>query len=64
MIDYGVLHSLPDHLKTGTCDLDHPVVCWCRKYRKLARQVGVIVTCFLSGHSDGSLICTHHLHRR
>jgi hypothetical protein len=28
---FVVLHSSQDHLRIGTCDLDHPISCWCKK---------------------------------
>jgi hypothetical protein len=30
------------------CDLDHPIICQCRKHRQLARQEGGFVVCFPS----------------
>jgi hypothetical protein len=32
--------------KLETCDLDHPIICQCRKHRQLARQEGGFTSCF------------------
>jgi hypothetical protein len=34
MIDHSVLHSLQDHLRIGMHDLDHPIVCQCKKLQQ------------------------------
>jgi hypothetical protein len=41
-----VLHYSQDHLGTGMCDLDHPIICWCRKHRQLTYQEGGFAVCF------------------
>jgi hypothetical protein len=36
MIDYSVLCSLQDYLRTRTRDLDHPILVGAEKHRQLA----------------------------
>jgi hypothetical protein len=37
MIDHSLFYSLQDHLRTGMCDLDHPIVYRYRKHRHHGR---------------------------
>jgi hypothetical protein len=43
---FVVLHSLQDHLRIGTCDLDHPISYRYKKHRQLAHQEGGFAVCF------------------
>jgi hypothetical protein len=48
---FVVLRSSQDHLRTGTCDLDHPISCRCKKYQQLACQEGDLQHGFASNVS-------------
>jgi hypothetical protein len=45
---FVVLHSLQDHLRTETCDLDHLISYWCKNTDSQGKGVKQVMKVFLS----------------
>jgi hypothetical protein len=58
---FVVLHISQDHLKIGTCNLDHPISCRCKKYRQTCFSVIEADRCVYYHHGGGQgvILCLY-----
>jgi hypothetical protein len=60
---FVVFHSLQDHLRIGTRDLDQPISCRCKKYRQAPHAMMVLtISTFTTIAQTTALIITRSPH--